>query len=68
MSKSTNVMPAGAAGKTVLGTVRSTVGHREAAQRITQQASNVTTKQGAQALLRSAGIFTSRNKLVKALG
>lgn len=68
MSKSNNIMPAVASDKTVLRTVRVTVGHREAAQRITQQASRVTTKQGAQALLRSAGIFTSKNKLVKALG
>ena len=43
------------------------ISHREAAERIGQAASRVTTKQEAQKVLRAAGIFNRHNKLVKAL-
>lgn len=48
-------------------TLHGNVSHLEAAQRMTQFAAQITTKESAQALLRSAGILNSKNKLVKGL-
>lgn len=48
-------------------TTSSYVSHEEAAKRIAQAVSKVTTKKDARKLLRKLGILNKKNKLVKAL-